>query len=72
MRIDFEYLYGNTPFVCRSCGLDCSVCPYGADIFALAKVDELVFRKRLREQEIRRAERGLAEIERQLSSLRTL
>ena len=35
------------------------------------QVDELLLKKRLREQEIRRAEKALAEIERQLDMLRT-
>ncbi|MBQ9687438.1 MAG: hypothetical protein IJV41_12970 [Oscillospiraceae bacterium] len=71
MRIKFEELYGSTPFVCRSCGQDCSACPYDADIFTLARVDDLLFKKRLQEQALRRAERDLAEIERQLEKLRT-
>ena len=71
MHIEFEELYGSTPLVCRSCNLDCSECPYDADIFTLAKVDELRFKKRLREQEIRRAEKALLEITRQLEVLRT-
>ena len=71
MHIEFEKLYGGTPGVCQKCNLDCSECPYCADIFTLAKVDELLFRKRLREQEIRRAEKDLSEIHRQLDSLRT-
>lgn len=69
MRIAFEELYGSTPFVCRNCDLDCSDCPYGADIFTLARVDELLYQKRLRLQEIRRAEKALAELDRQLESL---
>ena len=71
MRIDFEELFGSVPFVCQRCALDCSECLYGADIFTLAKVDELLFKKRLREQELRRAEKALAEINRQLDALRT-
>ncbi|MBR3185087.1 MAG: hypothetical protein IKF48_03020 [Oscillospiraceae bacterium] len=71
MRIEFEEYYGSTPFICRNCFLDCSECPYDADIFTLARVDELLLKKRLREQEIRRAEKALAEIERQLDMLRT-
>ena len=57
MRIEFEEYYSSTPFICRNCFLDCSECPYDADIFTLARVDELLLKKRLREQEIRRAKR---------------
>ena len=71
MRIDFEELYENTPFVCRRCESDCSTCPYGGDVFISAQVDELLLRKALREQEILRAERALNEINQQLEQLRT-
>ena len=71
MRIELEEYYGSTPFICRNCFLDCSECPYDADIFTLARVDELLLKKRLREQEIRRAKKDLAEIEQQLEALRT-
>lgn len=70
MKIDFEYLYGETPFVCRTCCLDCLDCPYGADIFILAKADDLLLKKHLREQEIRRAKKALEEINRDLERLK--
>ncbi len=44
MRIEFEEYYGSTPFICRNCFLDCSECPYDADIFTLARVDELLLK----------------------------
>ena len=71
MRIEFEELYGSTPLVCRNCDLDCSECPYGADIFTSAKVDELLFKKRLWKQAIRRMEKELAESNAQLEQCRT-
>ena len=72
MHMSFEKKYAGTHYACRSCNLDCTACPYGADIVVLEKVDKLLIKKRLREQEIRRAKEAIAEIDKQIAALSIL